>query len=128
MSSTVCGGPVSAPAEPARRRSSSRGAPAWAPLGAFLLLATLAIAAVLVAGGCDRVCVRHSDCPHGAICTAYGTCAYPPEPADTEVDAGEDPSLIPDSPVDGSVEELDPSDPEAEAEAEPEAAGGRYVR
>jgi len=119
--STPCGGPVSAPVEPARRRCHSRGAPAWAPLGAFLLLAILAL------GGCDRVCVRHSDCPHDAICTASGSCEYPPEPAAPDVDAGADPTWIPDQPQDASADGLDAGEPDAAAEP-PDAAAAAGFR
>ena len=89
-----------------RRVSLTRGAPGWAPLGMFGML--LAAALGLSGAGCQRVCVRHSDCPVDYLCEPSGLCVLPPPPP--AVDASPDDSEgVPGLP-DGSFDETGEAD------------------
>lgn len=69
--------------EPAGRGSTRRGASIRAPLGVFCWFLLTALA-----GGCEDLCVRNSDCPPGYVCEESGLCDVPPAPIPGEADAG----------------------------------------
>jgi hypothetical protein len=44
---------------------------------------------IALAGGCDRECIRNSDCPPGYVCEPSGRCDVPPTPM-PGADAGDE--------------------------------------
>lgn len=71
--------------------------------------------AALLAAGCDNeLCIRHSDCDPGLVCSSQGACLVPVDPdgggsADASPDAGLDaadaaPDAAPDAAVDAGID------------------------
>lgn len=69
------------------------------------LALVLAVAAALAACN-NELCIRHSDCDPGLVCSASGACLAPAGPDAGDVDASIDAAIDapPDAPVDAAVD------------------------